>query len=192
MSASSRHSSKLPFFIATLAITAATQLGCQRGEIDDQVGGPTTDELVGYYSPTQIRLLPFTKIRSFDEDLIPDGVAVSLRPLDGAGDPVKAYGSFLFELYEYRQATADRRGRRLQAWRQTIHTLDEQRTFWERVTSTYEFQLSWEGEPLPIDRKYVLAASFEAPGADRLFDDYVFEFRLPPQAVPNNASASAQ
>lgn len=192
MSAQNRRSLSLYVSFTTLLLLSALQSGCQRGEIDDQAGGPTTDELVGYYSPTQIRLLPFTKIRSFDDDLVPDGVAVSLRPLDGAGDPVKAYGSFLFELYEYRQATADRRGRRLQAWRQTIHTLDEQRTFWERVTSTYEFQLSWEGEPLPIDRKYILAASFEAPGADRLFDDYVFEFRLPPQAVPNNASASAQ
>lgn len=176
---------------ATILMLAGTS-ACQRGEIADQAGGPTSEELVGYYSPTQIRVLPFTKIRSFDEDPVPDGVAVSLRPLDGAGDPVKAYGSFLFELYAFQQATPDKRGRRLQAWRQTIHTLDEQRTFWERVTSTYEFQLSWEGEPLPIDRKYVLAASFEAPGADRLFDDYIFEFRLPPQGLPSNASAAAQ
>lgn len=175
-----------------LAAFIATTMGCQRGEIADSGGGPTKDQLVEYYSPTQIRVMPFTKIRSFDDDVIPDGLLVSLRPLDGAGDPIKAYGSFLFELYEFRPATANHRGQRLQSWTQAVRDLDDQRTFWERVTSTYEFQLSWEGNPLPTDKKYILAASFESPGTDRLFDEYEFEFRLPPQAVAEAAASDAR
>ncbi len=179
---------KLTCFCLSLAIIAS----CSRGEISDSGEGPTKEQLVEYYSPASIQLLPFTKVRSFDDDIVPDGLAVSLRPLDGAGDPVKAYGSFLFELYAFRPATASHRGERLQSWTQTIRTPDDQRTFWERVTSTYEFQLSWEGNPLPNNQKYVLSASFEAPGAERLFDDYEFEFRLNPQAVAEDATASAR
>lgn len=173
-----------------LALTAGAS--CMRGEIRDTGEGPTREQLVEYYSPAQIQILPFTKVRSFDDDVVPDGLAVSLRPLDGAGDPVKAYGSFLFELYAYQPATADHRGKRLQRWTQSIRTPEDQRTFWERVTSTYEFQLSWEGNPLPNNKKYLLTASFEAPGAKRLFDEYEFEFRLNPQTVPEDATASAR
>lgn len=178
--------------IPGLCLTILVGISCGRGEISDTGEGPTREQLVEYYSPTQIQLLPFTKVRSFDDDIIPDGLAVSLRPLDGAGDPVKAYGSFLFELYAYRPATATHRGERLQSWTQTIRTPEDQRRFWERVTSTYEFQLAWEGNPLPNNEKYLLAASFEAPGAERLFDEYEFEFRLNPQTAVEEASASAR
>ncbi len=121
---------------------------CQRGEISEMGEGPGTDELVKYYSPTAIRILPFTKPRSFDEDTIPDGVSVSLRPLDSAGDPVKAYGVFIFELYGYKAALGNHRGEMIQQWTQPVLGPDAQKRFWERVTSTYEFQLSWEGKPL--------------------------------------------
>ncbi|MCA9254415.1 MAG: hypothetical protein KDA33_02205 [Phycisphaerales bacterium] len=175
-----------------LAWGLASNAACGRGEISDTGEGPTKEQLVEYYSPATIQILPFTKVRSFDDDIVPDGLAVSLRPLDGAGDPVKAYGSFLFELYAFRPATATHRGERLQSWTQTIRTPEDQRTFWERVTSTYEFQLAWEGNPLPNNQKYLLSASFEAPGAERLFDEYEFEFRLNPQAAAQDATASAQ
>ncbi|HPF41609.1 MAG TPA: hypothetical protein P5081_16570 [Phycisphaerae bacterium] len=184
------------FFRLTLLMGVAWGLAsnaaCGRGEISDTGEGPTKEQLVEYYSPATIQILPFTKVRSFDDDIVPDGLAVSLRPLDGAGDPVKAYGSFLFELYAFRPATATHRGERLQSWTQTIRTPEDQRTFWERVTSTYEFQLAWEGNPLPNNQKYLLSASFEAPGAERLFDEYEFEFRLNPQATAQDATASAQ
>ncbi|MCB9852988.1 MAG: hypothetical protein H6819_07825 [Phycisphaerales bacterium] len=175
-----------------IGLTLVLGASCKRGEISDTGEGPTKEQLVEYYSPAQIQILPFTKVRSFDDDIVPDGLAVSLRPLDGAGDPVKAYGSFLFELYAFRPATATHRGERLQSWTQTIRTPEDQRTFWERVTSTYEFQLSWEGNPLPNNQKYLLCASFEAAGAERLFDEYEFEFRLNSQGIAEDATAAAQ
>jgi hypothetical protein len=161
--------------------------GCARGEISETSGGPTAPELVSFYSPRSIKILPFTKARSFDEDGIPDGIAVSLQPRDGAGDPVKAYGTFLFELYGYRPATADHRGERLQSWEQRVVNLEDQKQFWQRVTATYEFQLSWEGQPIPPQKRYLLAVSFQSPGGERLFDVYEFEFRLPPgQTAPTS------
>lgn len=164
--------------------------GCDRGEISEIGDGPSAVEIAAFYSPTSIEILPFTKIRSFDDDIIPDGLGVSMRTLDGAGDSVKAYGTFIFELYSYRKASADHRGELLQTWTQSIHSPDEQRQFWERVTTTYEFQLSWEGQPLPPDQRYVISASFQAPGGRRLFDQYEFEFRINRQELRDAISGS--
>lgn len=162
--------------------------GCQRGSVSQTGDGPTAEELVKFYSPRSIQVLPFTKPRSFDADDIPDGLAVSLRPLDAAGDPVKAYGNFMFELYSYRPASTDHRGQLLQTWNQQINNLEDQKKFWERVTATYEFQLSWEGSPIPPQQRYILAASYQAPGSERLFAEYEFEFRITREDLINAMS----
>jgi len=173
--------------VLVLPIGLLMALGaCHRGELSAVSQGPTAEELVSYYSPRSIKVLPFTKPRSFDDDLIPDGLGVSLRPLDAAGDPVKAYGTFMFELYQYRPASLDHRGKLIQTWTQPVRNLEDQKRFWERVTATYEFQLSWEGSPIPPQKKYVLVASFQAgPGSKRLFDQYEFEFRVSRKEILN-------
>lgn len=166
--------------------------GCPRGDVPEISEGPTTEQLIDYYSPRRIKILEFTKPRSFDDDAIPDGIGVSLRPLDGAGDPVKAYGTFIFELYAYRPASGSPRGQLLQTWTQPVVSLDDQKRFWERVTSTYEFQLSWEGQPVPPQKKYILAVSFQAPGSKRLYDEYAFEFRVRREEILNALAEPAE
>lgn len=162
-----------------LPIVAISLIGCTRGGVAESPQGPTTEQLISYYSPRSVKILPFTKPRDFDNDGLPDGIGVSLRPLDGSGDPVKAYGVFVFELYGYRPASGDHRGELLQTWQQPVTSPNDQKQFWERVTSTYEFQLSWEGQPVPPQKKYILTVSFQSPGSERLFDEYEFEFRVP-------------
>lgn len=164
--------------------------GCSRGRVSESPDGPTAEELVAFYTPRGIKILPFTKPRSFDDDLIPDGVEVSLRTLDGAGDSVKAYGVFNFELYEFREAAGNHHGERIHFWEQAVLGIEDQKQFWERVTTTYQFQLSWAGRPLSPQRKYVLDVSFQAPGGQRLFDSYVMEFRIDRQEMMDSLSTA--
>ena len=167
------------FFLTALLFGLLPSLaGCPRGGVVSTEGGPTTEQLVQFYSPRSIKVLPFTKPRSFDDDAIPDGIGVSLLTLDGAGDEVKAYGTFIFELYNYRLAASDHRGELIRSWTQLVLDIKAQKQFWERASKTYEFQLSWEGQPLAPQKKYVLAASFQAPGSERLFDIYEFDFNV--------------
>lgn len=169
-----------------LAVALALSVpACQRGEIGQTSDGPSTEELIAFYSPRSIKIQPFTKPRSFDSDAVPDGIAVSLRTLDAAGDPVKAYGVFIFELYAYRSALGDRKGQLIQSWTQPVLNTRDQKQFWERITSSYEFQLSWEGRPIAPQQKYILVASFQAPGSERLFDQYEFEFRVVREEILN-------
>lgn len=180
------------FEILSVAFLAAPVLlsGCSQGRVPETVEGPTVEELVSYYSPKKIKILEFTRPRSFDDDLLPDGIEVSLRALDGAGDSVKAFGTFIFELYEHRDAAANSRGARLHAWNQALSTLDDQKRFWERVTMTYQFQLSWEGQPIAPQKTYVLDVSYQAPGGERLFDTYEMEFKIDRQEILDSFKGS--
>ena len=100
--------------IGIVCLAAGSMLACSQHHVPTERDGPTTEELVAFYSPRSIKILPFTKPASFDrEDAIPDGIEVSLRALDGAGDPVKAYGSFVFELFPFENATSDHKGPRV-------------------------------------------------------------------------------
>jgi hypothetical protein len=172
---------------ATCALSAGE--GCGRGHVSD-LGDLTDSQLVQLYSPRKIEVLPFTKVRSFDEDPIPDGIEVCLRPLDEMGDPVKVYGHFLFELFVWRDASGDRAGERLETWPQSLLSPADQKTFWDRVTSTYTFQLLWEGGRFPSARKYLLKVTFQSPGGVRLFAEYPFEFRVDPSEMRPAASAA--
>ena len=57
--------------VALLVLSLASVGGCRRGQLTAAAEEPTAEEMVGYYSPRSIKLLPFTKPRSFDNDLIP-------------------------------------------------------------------------------------------------------------------------
>lgn len=160
--------------------------GCSANDrLPDDGGGegPSTEELAAIYSPKQLKVLSFTKPKSFDGDLIPDGILASVRTLDSTGDEVKAYGKFMFELYDYQPGTADRRGERIGFWDPSLRSPEDQRRFWDRFTRAYEFELLWEGGPIRPQRRYILAASFQAPGGQRLFDEYEFDFSVDRQEI---------
>jgi hypothetical protein len=160
-------------------VALAASSGCGRGQVSDPEG-MTDSDLVRLYGPANLEILPFTRPKSFDDDPIPDGIEVSLRPVDKMGDPVKAYGTFRFELHRWREASGQRAGERLETWTQQVLSPEQQRQFWDTATSTYTFQLAWEGgEFPPPDRKYLLQATFQAPGGERLFAEYTFAFRVP-------------
>ena len=137
------------------------------------------DEMLAMLLPQQIKIQPFTKIKSFDEDRTPDGIAVVLRATDRFGDPVKLVGHLYFELYAYKNASAERKGERLEFWDRTITTPEDQKLYWDRTAQMYEFPLAWtQGAPPPPNRKYILAATYRTPGEETLQDEYVIEFTL--------------
>ena len=168
--------------LAAVAVTIPG-LGCTPCRVSQTRQGLTMEELVSFYSPKKIKILEFTRPKSFDGDLYPDGIEVSLRMLDGAGDSVKAFGDFRFELYEHRDASGNNRGDIVRYWTQTLATMKDQKDFWERVTMTYQFPLDWEGDPIAPQRTYVLEVIYSAEGGERLFDSYEMEFNIDRQEI---------
>ncbi len=159
-----------------LAVCLSLLAGCQKGQKMNLAKlPPDKAEMAGYYLPSQIEILPFTKPGSFDARGLPDGINAVVRPLDVMGDPVKAYGVMRFELYSYVPSSALHKGEQLMVWTQTLNTPADQRKYWDRVTQSYQFQLAWQ-QPLEPNRKYVLEVVYENPAGVRLINDYEFEF----------------
>lgn len=134
--------------------------------------------------PHKIEIQPFTQIASFDDDNVPDGILVVIRPLDRFGDPIKAVGLFYFELWTYQKASGQRKGEPLAYWDLTIDNLQQVRLHWTRA-QMYEFQLAWTqgSEAIRPGRKYVLAATYHAPWDEKIRDEYVLEFNLPAESM---------
>lgn len=141
-------------------------------------------DMLGLMLPQSIKIQPFTKIQSFNEDEIPDGVLAVVRPVDRFGDPVKAVGLFYFELWTFQNASGISRGERLAFWERDINTAEEVRLYWTRA-GMYEFQLAWTAgvEALRPGQKFVLTATYRAPWDETFEDEYILEFELPAGAV---------
>ena len=106
--------------------------GCHRGQIEDTSEGPSRDRLVAYYSPLAAsRFSPSPSRAAYDDDAIPDGIGVSLRPLDGGGDR-KGLRHLHFELFAYKNALGSHRGQLVQTWTQQVRKRCGSEEFWER------------------------------------------------------------
>ena len=91
-----------------LFLLSAVLSGCeQRSEWYEKNPSCLTEEHLGMLLPAKIDILPFTKPRSWDDDPVPDGIEVVLRPLDSFGDQTKAVGCFRFELYTFQKASSE-------------------------------------------------------------------------------------
>ena len=127
------------------------------------------------FAPTAMRIHPiFTQVKDWTGDGKPDGIEALIEFQDQFGDPTKARGRAIFELFEYRAASPDPRGERLfNPWVGSLVPVDEQRARWNRTTQTYSFQLS--ADDLNRRRAYVLTIIFERMGGGRFFDRIIIE-----------------
>jgi len=129
--------------------------------------------------PSQLEILPFTKPRSWDDDYIPDGIEVVLRPLDSFGDQTKAVGVFRFELYIFRKAHADPRGDRIGYWQVDLKSKQAQDQYWDKITRTYRFRLGWTDTKQFKPGKYVLEVTYISPWNERISAKYILNAKLP-------------
>lgn len=136
------------------------------------------------FGPTGMRIHPiFTQVRDFNNDGTPDGIEVLIEFTDQFGDPTKATGRIIFELFEYEPYQPDPRGRRLaNPWVGTLDTVSDQRQRWDRTSRSYSFPLAYP--QVRQDVAYVLTASFDPGTGERLFDRVILH-RPSPATAPS-------
>lgn len=164
--------------LACLGVLMAA-CGCQSTGPDHLPRESERVDILSLMLPAEIKIQPFTKIRSFDDDDVPDGIVAVVRPVDRFGDPVKAAGFFYFELWSYQGASGDPKGQRLEFWDKTLTSADDIRLYWTRA-QMYEFQLAWTQGAGAIrpDAKYVLTVTYRSPMDITYRDEYVLTFHL--------------
>ncbi|MFA5865905.1 MAG: hypothetical protein WC975_14630 [Phycisphaerae bacterium] len=176
----------LPVFLLLTALSFIIT-GCEQRNSGAK-GGSTpwaTNEQYKLLLPAKIDILPFTKPRSWDDDQIPDGIEVVLRPLDSFGDQTKAVGCFRFELYTFQKASGETKGQRIGFWEENMTTKESQNLHWDKITRTYRFRLAWTGEKTR-QGKYVLEVTYLAPSSLRLTDTYIMEARVSKEQTKEN------
>jgi hypothetical protein len=150
------------FVLAALMTALSLLPGCEGDS-------PGPAPVANMFAPTGMRIHPiFTQIQ-VDKDGKPTGIEAQLEFQDQFGDPTKASGRVLFELYLYRQTSPDPRGKRVGGpWVGSLATLAEQHERWNTTLRTYRFELT---DPnIHTDQPYVLGAIFELTGGGRFFD----------------------
>lgn len=131
--------------------------------------------------PASLRVHPtFTQIKDWTGDGHVDGIEAVVEVLDQFGEPIRGWGTLLFELSDYRRATEQFTGRRVQGpWKGELLTPEQQAERWSPALRAYTFQLGFPS--MPVGRAYVLQASFETAGGakreggGRLFDKIILE-----------------
>ena len=162
-------------------------LGCSGNASDMSTMDAESGDMIALLMPQSVKIRPFTKPKSFDNDKIPDGIEVLVQPLDQFDDPVKAVGTMQFELFHYQQASGQIKGERLQFWEVLIASADQVRDFWDRTAQMYLFQLAVDQiEGLPPGRKYVLTVRYNSPQGEHLEDEYVFHLAVPTQPLADS------
>jgi hypothetical protein len=127
------------------------------------------------FGPKRMRLHPiFTQIKDWTGDNKPDGLEAEVEFQDEFGDPTKAAGKVMFELFSYRQGYPDPRGDRLaNPWVGSLLSLQQQYEHWNRTSRTYSFQLAMPS--VNAKHSYVLTAMFEHSDGRRFFSRVILK-----------------
>ena len=173
--------------VAVVLIGAGGGMGCQSSP--RPYARDATDAAL--FGPAAMRIHPiFTQVKDWTGDNHPDGIEALLELQDQFGDPTKASGRVIFELFEYRKYDPDPRGERVvNPWIGDLSSLEAQRDRWNRTSRTYSFQLAYD--QIREDRPYVLTATFELSGGGRFFDRIILEPKEP-RVAPSTQPATTQ
>ncbi len=166
--------------VCTVALLSCSfwLVGCKSHTITPLESGQR--QALALLMPSRIEIVePFTRVRSFDDDQIPDGIELLLQavnPLDNPG--LMIVGDITVELYEFIPASADQKGRRIDMWEIELRSKEDQKRFWNQITQMYEFRLGVDAELVPAAKRYVLAVTYHSPLGQHLMDEFQIDYRV--------------
>ena len=163
-----------------ILVLSGAMIGCN----SNQPPAPRTAADAAMFAPAAMRIHPiFSEPADWTGDGKPDGIEALVEFTDQFGDPTKASGTAIFELFDYRAYSPDSRGMRLlNPWVGSLNTLAEQQARWNRTSRTYTFQLEYP--QIGRQKNYVLSATFDT-GSTRFFDRIILQMPTKePELVP--------
>ncbi|MCP4251339.1 MAG: hypothetical protein GY778_30250 [bacterium] len=168
----------------TGAMLSSAGLACDQRSVD--LDDAATGQMLSLLMPDKIIVEPFTGLKSFDDDPRPDGLELVLRPVDAFNDPVKIAGAVRVELYQFRQASGQRKGAKIEQWDVALNSQQAQRLYWNHFTQMYEIPLELDLASAAGADKYVLEVTYNTPLGEHMVSEYVFEA---PPAGPGQLAA---
>lgn len=153
-----------------LACALIALLGCQERTVVE-ASDPQLSAFIELMIPQKIELQHYlTKPISINGEGNADGLEIVLAVMDSFGDPAKTVGTFHFELYTMRMASADKLDKRVAFWQVQINSDQTLIDYWDRLSRYYCFRVTLPDKLKP--GKYVLIARLISPTGDKLTDEY--------------------
>jgi hypothetical protein len=162
-------------FAGAVGAVLLGQVGCTLTDVD--LGDSATRQMLSLLMPAEIIVEPFTGLKSFDDDDLPDGIEVVMRPVDAFGDPVKIAGHLIIEVHQFRPASGERQGRKIEQWDIELASTRDQQKYWNRVTQMYEIPLALGPEAMALGagEKFVIGITYNTPLGEHMITEHVFE-----------------
>lgn len=123
--------------------------------------------------PETVKLHALTETRRFAGTPGVKGIDARVTALDAYGDITKAFGSFRFELYTFRDNNIDEKRTLLEQWTIDLSDPKQNMRHWQKIPPGYRFRLRWN-RAVPAGNRMVLALVFDSPFTERKFDELVF------------------
>jgi hypothetical protein len=158
--------------VAAVVVLLLVMVG---GGCESSTAVPRTADEQQMFGPSAMRIHPiFTRVKDWTGDGKSDGIEALVEFQDAFGDPTKATGKVIFELFDYRPDEPDAKGNRVvNPWIGSLEGPAEQQERWNRTSRTYSFQLAYDA--ISSNRPYVLTATFELSTGGRFFDRVILE-----------------
>jgi hypothetical protein len=140
------------------------------------------------FGPKTMRVHPtFTRVKDWTGDGRPDGIEAVVELQDAFGEPTRATGAVMVELYHYRPTHPDVRGARVpEVWVWPLQRRNEQVAHWSRALRAYSFKINFDPGRTPV----VLEATFDfGESRGRMSSQVILEPAAP--AVPVTPPATA-
>lgn len=167
-----RHSSLIQFAALPLFIVGA----CASTPPNTPDGA--RERMLALLEPDKIEIVaPFTRVRSFDDDTVPDGIELLVQAVNSLDHPTMIVGRVHVGLFEYVPASGNAKGARLEFWDIELSTMEQQRTFWNQATQMYAFRLQINLDKIPPANRFVLHVTYSSPLGDHLADECVIDIR---------------
>ena len=145
---------------------------------------PRAIEVQRYTKPLSARDAPASDParRSFQASLPTNTIEVYLATLDGFDDPIKATGTFHFELFSPSGAAGTQLGERIALWTIDVDSTRKLAEYWDRYVRAFKFPLQLEQPATLPAGRFILEATYLSPWDEKLFDRYEFDYAGAPGA----------
>ncbi|MHC4639479.1 MAG: hypothetical protein ACYTBV_18580, partial [Planctomycetota bacterium] len=144
--------------------------GCDPADQRNDNVDPEALSAYSEYTAVKIDILPLTGfvLTGEQEESVKLRIYVSL--LDSFGCQIKSPAIFRFELYEHKDLSAERKGRRVMFWPDiNLNNSSENNNYWKDYLRTYEFNFDFEPGK---NQDYTLLVTSICPDGRRLSAEY--------------------
>ena len=182
--------------VAWLMLAGAAVVGCQSRltvDMDNaaqatfvEVSMPAAIKVQRYTKPLSARDAPGSGSTrsSFQAGRPTNTIEVYLAAMDVFDDPIKATGTYHFELHSQRGAAGGPPGERIALWTVEVDSAAKVAEYWDKYVRAFKFPLQLTQPATLLAGHFILEATYISPWDEKLFDRYEFDYAGAPGSSP--------